>query len=55
MSQGDVSFANSLITRAYNSGTCELWELEEHHRVRDEGSGRMGGPHKVICWWATPN
>lgn len=42
MAQGDVSFANSHITRAYNSGTCEPWELEGHHRVRDEGQEEWG-------------
>lgn len=42
MAQGDVSFANSLRTRAYSSGPCEPWELEGHHRVRDEGQEEWG-------------
>lgn len=44
----DVSLASGLTARAYNSGTCELWELEDHYRVRDEGSGRTRDSNKVM-------
>lgn len=44
----DVSLASGLTARAYNSGACELWELEDHYRVRDVGSGRMRDSNKAM-------